>query len=180
MCIMRYSQLLHLSSPISGFMFDAAFSFTGTDLNKWDVSNVKDMRGMFADACCSFNADLSKWDTSNVRDMSQMFENAQKFNQDVSMWDISSVENFELMFWGGQKFNQDLCAWGNVESFPYNAVKDMFQDTACQYEDSPVEASNGPFCASICELPADASSSSMTQLTLISGVFSLLVSFLLR
>ena len=162
------------------FMFDAAFSFTGADLNQWDVSNVMDMRGMFADACCSFNADLSKWDTSSVLDMSQMFENAQKFNRDVSMWDISSVENMEQMFLGAQQFNQDLCAWGgSVENFPYSAVTDMFRDTACQYEDNPVEANNGPFCASLCVLPSEPSSSSLTHMALLSTAFSLVISFLL-
>ncbi|KAL7494237.1 hypothetical protein ACHAWT_008491 [Skeletonema menzelii] len=162
------------------FMFDAAFSFTGADLNQWDVSNVMDMRGMFADACCSFNADLSKWDTSSVLDMSQMFENAQKFNRDVSMWDISSVENMEQMFLGAQQFNQDLCAWGgSVENFPYSAVTDMFRDTACQYEDDPVEANNGPFCASLCVLPSEPSSSSLTHMALLSTAFSLVISSLL-
>jgi len=161
------------------FMFDGAFSFTGDDLNQWDVSHVIDMRGMFADACCSFNANLFKWNTSSVLEMSQMFENAQIFNRDVSMWDISSVKNMDKMFLGAQAFNQDLCAWGRGSSgaFPYSAVTDIFRDTACKFEDSPVEANKGPFCASLCDLT---SSSSMTHLASLSVALSLVISFLLK
>ena len=49
-------------------------------LNKWNVSNVTDMRWMFADAE-AFNQPLNKWDVSNVTNMKCMFKNATSFNQ---------------------------------------------------------------------------------------------------
>ena len=42
------------------------------DISNWDVSNVKDMSGMFATS--KFNGDISNWDVSNVNNMSNMFD----------------------------------------------------------------------------------------------------------
>ena len=47
----------------------------------WDVSNVKNMYGMFSGAT-SFNQPLNKWNVSNdVTYMEEMFEEATSFNQ---------------------------------------------------------------------------------------------------
>ena len=43
-----------------------------SDLSKWNVSNVKNMAGMFI-GCEKFNCNISKWDVFNVEDMSDMF-----------------------------------------------------------------------------------------------------------
>ncbi len=48
-------------------MFMDAYMFN-QPLNSWNVSNVKNMRGMFHGAS-SFNQPLDRWDTSNVIDM---------------------------------------------------------------------------------------------------------------
>jgi len=47
-----------------GFDFDIG-------IGNWDVSNVKNMWGMFKNS--KFNGDISKWDVSNVTDMGNMF-----------------------------------------------------------------------------------------------------------
>lgn len=60
--------------------------FSG-DISKWDVSNVKNMRGMF-NGCITFNGDISNWDVSNVEDMSWMF-NDSRFNRDISNWNVN-------------------------------------------------------------------------------------------
>ena len=45
------------------------------EINNWDVSNVTDMRAMFAGAR-SFNQPLNKWNVSKVTNMEDMFRNA--------------------------------------------------------------------------------------------------------
>ena len=65
------------------------FKVKDIDISEWNVSNVKDMFGMFSD-CKKFNADLSKWDVSNVKNMNSMFQNCTEFNCDLSRWDVSN------------------------------------------------------------------------------------------
>ena len=48
------------------------------------------MSGMFTGAG-AFNQDISKWDVSNVTDMKEMFALTVMFNQDLSGWDVSKV-----------------------------------------------------------------------------------------
>ena len=62
------------------------------DISRWDVSNVTDMSGMFAEAE-NFNGDISRWDVSSVTDMSEMFAEAESFNGDISRWDVSNVND---------------------------------------------------------------------------------------
>ena len=73
-------------------------------LNKWNVSNVEDMEGMFAGAR-SFNQPLNNWNVSKVKYMYNMFEGASSFNQPFTSnaraplgllikfnnWDVSNV-----------------------------------------------------------------------------------------
>ena len=98
------------------FMFQNCKKFN-SDLSKWDVSNVKDMRFMFQN-CKKFNSDLSKWDVSNVKDMRFMFENCDIFNSDLSKWNVSKVTNMNFMFHNCEKFNSDLSKWNvsNVQN----------------------------------------------------------------
>ena len=44
-----------------------------------------------------FNGDISEWNVSNVKDMTGMFKES-KFNGDISNWDVSSVTNMSYMF----------------------------------------------------------------------------------
>ena len=52
------------------YMF--ADSMFNGDINSWDVSNVEEMQGMFANNI-SFNKPLSNWNTKKCNDMSYMF-----------------------------------------------------------------------------------------------------------
>ena len=94
-------------------MFQGCINFN-SDLSNWDVSNVKNMNFMFYN-CKTFNSDLSKWDVSNVVDMGYMFYNCDNFNSDLSKWDVSSVRDMYGMFWNCKTFNSDLSKW-NVSS----------------------------------------------------------------
>ena len=82
-------------------------------IGNWDVSNVTNMFGMFANECGAFhnfNQDISQWDVSNVTDMASMFSMA-NFNQDISQWDVSNVTNMNSMFYRSDYFNQPLHNW---------------------------------------------------------------------
>ena len=76
-------------------------------IESWDVSNVKNMGGMFANS--SFNQDISSWNVSNVKNMGGMFANS-PFNQDISSWDVSKVTDMSWMF-AGSYFNKDISYW---------------------------------------------------------------------
>ena len=90
-------------------MFAKATSFN-SDLSRWNVSQVTDMRGMFAEAT-SFTSDLSGWDVSEVTDMVYMFYRATSFTSDLSGWDVSQVTDMDSMFYGATSFNSDLSRW---------------------------------------------------------------------
>ena len=101
------------------------------DISSWDVSNVTDMRWMFSDS--SFNQDISSWDVSNVKNMSSMFYNS-SFNQDISSWDVSNVEDMRRMF-ESSAFNQDISSW-NISKF--TNVIDMFRDSKIESYNKPI------------------------------------------
>lgn len=85
------------------------------DISKWNVSNVKNMRNMFAGS--AFGGGISEWNVSNVTNMSGMFMGSY-FNDDISKWDVGKVTDMSDMFWGTRKFHGDLSKWdvSNVET----------------------------------------------------------------
>jgi surface protein len=66
------------------------------------------MEGMFYKS--SFNGDISGWDVSNVENMKLMFANNDVFNDDISGWDVSNVKTMESMF-AFSKINIDISKW---------------------------------------------------------------------
>ena len=85
-------------------------------INNWDVSNVTNMEGMFAQASY-FSQNIGNWDVSNVTNMNYMFHGATYFDSyvpsDLSGWCVqnlpylpyqfavnSSLENDHLPIWG--------------------------------------------------------------------------------
>lgn len=79
-------------------------------LEQWDVSQIKDMSGMFH-STDNFNSPLNNWDVSNVENMSNMFYNALKFNQPLDHWNIGKVNNMEGFLHNAVSFNQSLEEW---------------------------------------------------------------------
>jgi surface protein len=97
----------------------------------------------------SFNGNISLWDVSQVRDMQGMFNGASSFNVDVSLWDISQVQDMSYMFYDASLFNNNLCAWAD-KTFPYTKATDIFTNSGCTYQSTPQIDQGGPFCASTC------------------------------
>ena len=115
-------------------MFRNALQFNGA-IGDWDVSNVTDMREMFAafsPNTMAFNGDIGGWDVSSVMDMGFMFSRAELFNQDIGGWDVSSVTDMRHMFSRAGSFNQDIGGW-DVSSvtdtgFMFNFADSFNQD----------------------------------------------------
>ena len=102
-------------------MFYSCEGLTNLDLSSFDTSNVTEMNGMFA-ACDSLtNLDLSSFDTSNVTDMDCMFYYCNGLtNLDLSSFNTSNVTDMADMFRGCNSLtNLDL------SSFDTSNVTDM-------------------------------------------------------
>ena len=91
------------------------------NISNWDVSNVKDMTGMFY-CCKKFDCDLSNWNVSNVTDMHALFYECNKFTgKGLEHWDMSNVTKADHMFYKCKTFNCDLsnCDVSNVTNMEY-------------------------------------------------------------
>ena len=65
--------------------YNSEFTGENGDISEWDVSNVKDMGGMFYSSL--FNRDISEWDVSNVKNMWHMFLGS-PLQQNPPKWNI--------------------------------------------------------------------------------------------
>lgn len=155
------------------YIFGNHFPDFEGDISDWDVSNAKNMRGMF-DGCKKFNCDISYWDVSNVEDMSWMFAGAESFNQNLSRWnvkkvkqmyatfceaksfnyplnnwDVSSVLSMESLFASAESFNQPLDKWNvkKVKSMEriFSGAKSFNQDISNWKTNSVRDFNNGEF-----------------------------------
>ena len=114
------SKITTFYSPSTGnFQLFRGLHPRNIKIDKWDVSNVEDMTGVFGN-CVSFNCDLSNWNVSNVKNMKSMFEGCKKFKgQGLENWDVSNVKSMNYMFKHCYKFTgQGLRNWkiNNVKS----------------------------------------------------------------
>ena len=62
-------------------LIDHAFKHNIYDLNFIDTSEITDMSWLFEYISCNFN--ISNWDVSNVKDMTGMFYCCKKFDCDL-------------------------------------------------------------------------------------------------
>ena len=100
-------------------------------LDKWDMSNVKDMSYMFYNNK-HFDLEIGSWNTSKVNNMSNMFSKALGFNQSIGNWDTSEVEDMSNMFQFAEGFNQDI---GNWDTSKVNDMSNMFQNASAFNQD---------------------------------------------
>jgi surface protein len=118
-----------LVTDMGGLFQDLSFSIS--NLNFWDTSNVTRMNSMFRGAA-AFNQDIGGWDTSQVINMEAMFLSAVAFNQNIGSWDTSKVTDMNNMFYGATSFNQNIGSWDtskvtNMESM-FEAAYDFNQN----------------------------------------------------
>jgi surface protein len=114
-CVSNIHDFSELFSP-HRYNLDVHFN---EDISRWDVSNAKTMRSMFAgsydgrtgDATSRFNQSLADWDVSSVTDMSSMFHYAYSFDRPLGGWNVSSVTDMSNMFYNARSFNQPLANW---------------------------------------------------------------------
>ena len=105
--------------------------FEYIDISDWNVSNVKNMVGMFY-KCKQLKSvgDLSNWDVSNVEDMTTMFFDCKQLKSvgDLSKWNILHVKYMSYMFNNCEQLKSvgDLSNW-NVSKVNY--MNDMFYNS---------------------------------------------------
>ena len=118
--VSRVTNMNELFSLSSYSTIKQVYEDLNPDISKWDVSNVKDMSGMFYN-CANFNCDISGWDVSNVEYMTSLFHYCENFNQDISKWKVGNVKIMKYMFFYCKKFNQNLSMWdiSNVKDARY-------------------------------------------------------------
>jgi len=113
----------HLNNNINQWLIDPIFfkRYYG-DINKWNVSNITDMSGLFQDKT-TFNSPIGNWNVSNVTNMENMFRNATSFNQNILSWNTNLVTNMSNMFNNASSLDIDIRALNvsNVTNF-----NDMF------------------------------------------------------
>lgn len=61
--------------------------------NSWDVSLMTDISQLFVNK--SFNESLSSWDVSNVKNFKGVFLGAKNFNQPLDSWDVSNATTMQ-------------------------------------------------------------------------------------
>ena len=133
-----------LANAVSIWISDnnSALSLYG-HINTWDVSQVTNMSGLFANHT-NFNDIISDWDVSSVTSMKQMFGGAERFNQNIDAWDVSAVTNMEQMFFNADSFDQNISMWdvSNVDSMDhiFNMItNNLSHDNKCAIHNSWVE-----------------------------------------
>jgi surface protein len=96
--------------------FESA-NLTGTvGYANWDISSVRDMNFIFANAS-SIDSGVAQWDVSNLQIFDAMFQST-TFNEDITGWDTSSATRMSQMFFANTSFMQDITGW-NVSGVTY-------------------------------------------------------------
>ena len=87
----------------------------GKGLDKWDVSNIVNMRAMF-EGCSNLDFDLSNWNVSKVKYIQYMFYNCKSFEgKGLENWDVNNISNMLFAFANCKKLNCD-----NVKNWKVN------------------------------------------------------------
>ena len=100
------------------YMFCNCDNFENFDfVYNWDVSQMKDMRRVFASSNFEDTNLLSNWNTSNVTNLTEFFSSTNIKNIDgLSNWDMSKVENMYGMFYNCYELENIVFPNWNVSS----------------------------------------------------------------
>ena len=112
------SRVTNFSSLFDGKRNERFIDTFNEDLGNWNVSSAVDMFRMFGKLNLYEGHGLDKWDVSNVRNMRSLFHEAYRFRGNISRWDIQKVKTLTRTFSDCYLFNTDLSLWttNNVES----------------------------------------------------------------
>lgn len=143
-------------TDMSYMLANTSNSLASSNIDRWDVSNVQNMSGLFHYAnngSTLFQAslaetDISNWDVGNVTDMSNMFKSAYFFNPDISNWNVSKVTNMNFMFYEALVMNRNIGGWdvSNVTNMEhmFDSARSFNQDLG-DWNVSNVSVMNGMF-----------------------------------
>lgn len=104
-------------------------------LENWDVSNVKDMEGMFKAVGHKKGGaftlpGIKKWDVSGAETMRYMFYQAgyeaTDFELDLSEWDVSNVKDFNYMFEYAGQYVTGEWSVGNLKDWDVSSAESMY------------------------------------------------------
>ncbi|XUD50471.1 hypothetical protein IGJ74_003469 [Enterococcus sp. AZ009] len=108
------------------FMFSQVRALNILDVSSWDTSQVTNMRAMFQNANALKKIDVSNWDTSQVTDMAFMFTQASDLEEiDVSNWNTSSLLSTQTMF---NNVNLEEIDVSNWDTSQVTNMRTMFQN----------------------------------------------------
>ncbi|MBO5004246.1 MAG: DUF285 domain-containing protein [Clostridia bacterium] len=110
------------------YLFQFACSKAGMErigcqinVSTWDVSNVYNMRALFANSVIDINPGISDWNVSKVRYMENMFNSVDKFDANLENWDVSNVETMNFMFSNCYIFKGEGLKNWNVKNLTYSS-----------------------------------------------------------
>lgn len=118
----RNLKITATDTPNFNIVTDASYMFyniatltVSTSIANWNVSTIKNFKGMFGSSVNSandtFNPQISNWNISSAENLSHMFESRQAFNQNLNGWNTSNVKNMSYLFHASKAFNQSLNNW---------------------------------------------------------------------
>lgn len=102
-------------------MFENARSFD-QDLSKWRVDAVTSMSWMFAGADSFRGTGLQRWNLSSVMCMRGMFQDARYFNEPIGNWKLHPMVSLNNIFDGADSFFQDLTGWARRQPNIYRYI----------------------------------------------------------
>lgn len=116
---------LHSDNAESHYcMFNNCKNYQGNDFSGWDMSNSKDLRGMFYNCNVAVSlGNLSNWHVTNVTDMSYFATNCKALSSIGSLdaWNVENVTNMSAMFEGCE----NIISLGNLKSWNVSKVTDL-------------------------------------------------------
>ena len=83
-------------TSMSNMFYDC--SLFDCDLSRWKVTNCESFFGMFVRCYEFLGKGLDKWDISNAKDVAHMFNDCKKLNINLSNWRINAIKEWHYMF----------------------------------------------------------------------------------
>lgn len=82
-----------------------------------DTSLITDMSYLFADSKREDFSGIEKWDVSNVKNMRGMFSDVKNFNHPLNLWDVSSLQDMTNMFLGAKSLKHKIDWYKDITIF---------------------------------------------------------------